>query len=148
MKPKQGVYIMTKAKSKAVKMVQSTTDSSVVDFGDFIEGDDAEKTAAKPDAKKAGETKGKAAPAQSGNNELTVLNNKFTQILQSLEYIDQERENIKEFLTDIQQNHQIKKSTAKKVAMLLHKNNFEEEEQKAEAVYALYKSLKVPPKSK
>ncbi len=82
-----------------------------------------------------------AASQHEKSNELTVVNQKIQAIIKSFEYIDDERESIKEVLADIEAAHNIKKSVARKAAKILHKNNREEVEEEEASVYELLEKL-------
>lgn len=78
----------------------------------------------------------------SKNNEKTVLKSKLMSIVASLDAMEEERENIKEIVTALKNDHGIEPKVSKAVAKILQKpEKLEEMKEHKEAVQALYDKL-------
>ena len=82
-----------------------------------------------------------AAQQHDKNNELNVVFQQIQSVVASMQYMDSERDAIKETLADIESQHGIKKSVARKAAKILHKGNRQEVEEEEQSVYELLEKL-------
>lgn len=75
------------------------------------------------------------------NNEASVLKSKIMSIVTSLEVMDEEKENIKEILSDLKASHDIPPKVARAVAKIIHKGTLKDLEDEYNAIEQLHEKV-------
>jgi len=87
-------------------------------------------------------TTGNSNSGQAKNTEeVKIISQKIESIIHCFQLIEEENDAIKEILSDLKSNHGLKKTVARKVAKIFHKNNRQEVEEEEQQAYELLEKL-------